>query len=348
MLTEQTEEHSYIYAGSKLLREIITTTAEDGTETEQILDFRYDNAGLPYALHYTDTFEGIEQTYYYITNLQGDVMYIVDETGDEVASYDYDPYGKLIYSTGNMAEANPLRYRGYYYDNDTDFYYLQSRYYDPTICRFLNADSYANAGYGFLGSNMLTYCNNDPINAIDATGCIPNRAVMMSDGGSPMPDELRVQVELMQQANERGIVLHRSMDAAAEAWAAENRPLSKDRERVAYIYECYGYYYYGETYAGAKGFWFVPDNVIVPTLRLQMQVNWEGSYGVVVAQIHSHPNPEPGYHNDFPSADIGLWSGDQIAYEVFGYSEMYVIPFKYCEGTSPIVKFSDRATWCQH
>ncbi|MCI8620216.1 MAG: RHS repeat-associated core domain-containing protein, partial [Oscillospiraceae bacterium] len=133
-------------------------------------DFRYDNVGFPYALHYTDTFEGIEQTYYYITNLQGDVMYMVDEGGDEVASYDYDPYGKLIYSTGSMAETNPIRYRGYYYDIDTGFYYLQSRYYDPATCRFINMDSYVSTGQGFLGYNAFAYCGNNPIIRKDPTG----------------------------------------------------------------------------------------------------------------------------------------------------------------------------------
>ena len=174
MLTEQTEEHSYIYAGGKLLRETEFIVDEQGSEIERTFDFRYDNAGLPYALHYTDTFEGIEQTYYYITNLQGDVMYMVDEGGDEVASYDYDPYGKLLYARGDMAEVNPIRYRGYYYDNDTDFYYLQSRYYDPAICRFINHDSYAATGQGIVGYNMFAYCSNDPINNRDMSGSWPN------------------------------------------------------------------------------------------------------------------------------------------------------------------------------
>ena len=184
MLTEQTEEHSYIYAGGKLLRETEFIVDEQGSEIERTFDFRYDNAGLPYALHYTDTFEGIEQTYYYITNLQGDVMYMVDEGGDEVASYDYDPYGKLLYARGDMAEVNPIRYRGYYYDTETDFYYLQSRYYDPAICRFINADGFASTGQGLLGYNMFAYCNNNSVNAVDTKGNLPTHAVMMKDSGA--------------------------------------------------------------------------------------------------------------------------------------------------------------------
>ena len=67
---------------------------------------------MPYSLIYNSG--TTTTTYYYITNLQGDVMYLVDASGNEVAAYDYDPYGKIISATGSMAEVNPLRYRGYY------------------------------------------------------------------------------------------------------------------------------------------------------------------------------------------------------------------------------------------
>ena len=166
--TEITTDHSYIYAGGKLLRETIT----EG-ETTKTLDFTYDNVGMPYSLIYNNG--TVTTTYYYITNLQGDVMYLVDANGVQVAAYDYDPYGKVITSTGNLAEINPLRYRGYYYDSETGFYYLQSRYYDPEICRFINADGYASTGQSYLGYNMFTYCNNAPVSFKDSNGreCLP-------------------------------------------------------------------------------------------------------------------------------------------------------------------------------
>ncbi len=97
-------------------------------------------------------------------------MYLVDASGNQVAAYSYDPYGKVLTSRGVMAEINPLRYRGYYQDNETGFYYLQSRYYDPAICRFINADSYTSTGQGYLGYNAFAYCNNDPVNRTDADG----------------------------------------------------------------------------------------------------------------------------------------------------------------------------------
>ena len=147
--------HTYLYAGGKLLRE---------TYSGNTLDFAYDAQGLPFSLTYNGT------KYYYITNLQGDVMYLINSSGAKVASYTYDPYGKLTLSSGSMALINPLRYRSYYYDSETGFYYLHSRYYDPAVCRFLNADTYASTGQGFMGFNMFSYCNNDPIKNLDQQG----------------------------------------------------------------------------------------------------------------------------------------------------------------------------------
>ena len=129
-----------------------------------ILDFFYDESGLPYAMKYNGT------AYYYITNLQGDVMRIVDGSQNTVTSYDYDPYGKVISAMGTLANINPLRYRGYVYDTETGFYYLQSRYYDPTVGRFINADSYATTGQGIIGHNMFAYCLNNPAGFVDNGG----------------------------------------------------------------------------------------------------------------------------------------------------------------------------------
>ena len=148
-------KHSYLYAGGKLMRE---------TYGSNTLDFFYDANGTPYALKYNGT------VYYYVTNLQGDVIQIVDASGNTVASYEYDPYGKVISTTGTLAEVNPIRYRGYYYDNETGLYYLQSRYYDPIICRFINADTQLNVKDGTVGYNLYAYCNNNPAVYSDPTG----------------------------------------------------------------------------------------------------------------------------------------------------------------------------------
>ena len=163
LVSTVTEQHDYIYASGKLLRETVTTT-EDDTSTTETLDFFYDANGTPYALKVNGT------TYYYVTNLQGDVVRLVNSSGTAVASYEYDPYGNIISQSGALADTNPLRYRSYYFDSESGFYYLQSRYYDPTIGRFINADSYASTGQGILGYNMFAYCGNNPVNASDPTG----------------------------------------------------------------------------------------------------------------------------------------------------------------------------------
>ena len=112
-------------------------------------------------------------TYYYVTNLQGDVVALLDASGSTVASYAYDPYGKVLSAEGTMAETNPLRYRGYYYDTESGLYYLQSRYYDPTTCRFINADTtdvVVIAAIGITDKNLFAYCENNPIQQKDSDG----------------------------------------------------------------------------------------------------------------------------------------------------------------------------------
>ena len=102
---------------------------------------------------------------------------ILDSEGNAVVEYSYDAWGKLLATTGTLAATiglhNPLRYRGYVYDNETALYYLQSRYYDPELGRFINADAFASTGTGLLGYNMFAYCNNNPANRSDPKGTIP-------------------------------------------------------------------------------------------------------------------------------------------------------------------------------
>ena len=129
------------------------------------IDFVYDENNQPLAMKYNNTL------YYYVLNAQGDVVRIVNSSRSVVASYTYDPWGKIISSSGTLADINPLRYRGYYYDAETGFYYLQSRYYDPEIGRFINADSYASTdATGLLSTNMFAYCENNPVMRVDPTG----------------------------------------------------------------------------------------------------------------------------------------------------------------------------------
>ena len=85
-----------------------------------------------------------------------------------------DAWGNVLSISGmyanTLGQDNPIRYRGYYYDFETGFYYLQSRYYDPAMGRFINADGYVSTGQGILGNNMFAYCLNNPVNKSDFSG----------------------------------------------------------------------------------------------------------------------------------------------------------------------------------
>ena len=138
------------------------------TKNGQTLNFFYDGAGRPAYFTYNNT------TYYYVTNLQGDVIAILDSTGTVMVNYQYDAYGVLLQTGGAMADSlgklNPLTYRGYVYDHETGLYYLQSRYYNPVIKRFISADNQLSTGSDLTGLNLFTYCGNNPVNRIDPTG----------------------------------------------------------------------------------------------------------------------------------------------------------------------------------
>ena len=141
--------------------------------------FYYDHEGKPLYMEYADGNDECSGIYRYILNLQGDVVGLYDLTRDCMAmTYTYDAWGReLSWSTLNSGYAgllygNPLTYRGYIYDRETGFYYLQSRYYDPTIGRFLNEDDTAFLGASgtLLGWNLFGYCENNPVSGFDCSG----------------------------------------------------------------------------------------------------------------------------------------------------------------------------------
>ena len=109
--------------------------------------------------------------------MQGDILAVLNgQTGAVEASYTYDAWGRVISSTGTLANLNPFRYRGYYYDGETGLYYLQSRYYDPETGRFINADDETILDYGLcdIGQyNMFAYCFNSPLKFTDSGGGFP-------------------------------------------------------------------------------------------------------------------------------------------------------------------------------
>ena len=116
----------------------------------------------------------MDTDYAYLHNLQGDVVGFVDMNGVSVVEYWYDVWGMPILAQGSMAETlrrdNPFRYRRYVWDEETGLYYLRSRYYDPNWGRFVNADLVVGQAGVLLSHNLLTYCNNNPVNRNDPTG----------------------------------------------------------------------------------------------------------------------------------------------------------------------------------
>ena len=161
----------YILDGSTILGE----KQPDG----EYLYYLFDENGVRYG------FARGSLLYYYVYNAQGDVIKILTSGGETAAWYEYDAWGNVVSIGGdaNIANLNPIRYRGYYYDAETGFYYLNSRYYDPEICRFINADGYVSTGQGLLGNNMFAYCLNNSVVNEDSSGSIPMQCKIYSEGG---------------------------------------------------------------------------------------------------------------------------------------------------------------------
>ena len=159
---------NYIWEGRKLLCQ------ENGSASNRMI-FVYDATGEVSGFTY-----GSNSTkYMYTKNLQGDVTGIMNSTGHIVARYVYDSWGKLVSiknesganvtSASHIGMVNPIRYRSYYYDTETGLYYLQARYYDPEVGRFINADSIA-GNTGNSEYNLFAYCSNNPVNNLDSNG----------------------------------------------------------------------------------------------------------------------------------------------------------------------------------
>ena len=150
----------YTYSGDLLMRQV---TGDD------VIDFSYDFFGNPIGFNYNGN------SYYYVYDCLGNIVNVVEPTGNIVATYTYDAWGKILSSSGTLADINPIRYKGYYYDSETGFYYLKSRYYNPEWHRFLSPDTEMIAGNDlFLGCNMYSYCYYNPIKYTDSEGKAPN------------------------------------------------------------------------------------------------------------------------------------------------------------------------------
>lgn len=185
-ITDGDNEYSYTYDenGIRTSKTVNNVTTYYNTKDGVILSqtdgvntwyFQYDTNGTPLGFIYNGT------QYFYMTNQMGDVIGLTKANGEIFAVYVYDEWGSLLSietldSTSQedlaIANSNPLRYRGYYYDNETEMYYLQSRYYNPDICRFISADNFTFINTNTpMSINGYLYCVNNPISYRDPTGC---------------------------------------------------------------------------------------------------------------------------------------------------------------------------------
>ncbi len=166
--------HKYTLDGTKILREEWTehhTSMGNVISTDYYLEPIYDNEDSVTGINFCGS------VYFFRKNLQGDIIEIVNSyNGKTVAKYSYDAWGKCTIDPTTtdsvIAERNPFRYRGYYFDTETDLYYLQSRYYDANTGRFVNGDmaEFAFFEQNILSHNLFGYCGNDSVNNVDYNG----------------------------------------------------------------------------------------------------------------------------------------------------------------------------------
>ncbi len=175
-------EHKYYYVGNRLQYETLGGSSA--------LWYFYDADGNPSGIRYKNG-DGIND-YYFVCNWRGDVIQIYNASGTLVGSYTYDAWGRVTENatsadTQNITETNPIRYRGYYYDTETRLYYVNSRYYDPAVKRFVSSDDSilsAATPEALTDKNLFAYCDNNPVTRSDGKGNIWHIVVGAVIGGA--------------------------------------------------------------------------------------------------------------------------------------------------------------------
>ena len=214
----------------------VVLSQSDGTDD---IYFQYSN-GVPVGFVLNDV------QYYYVTDLSGNVKGITDANGALVASYEYDEWGKLLALTpaedGNeeqiaVATKNPLRYRGYYYDNETGLYYLQSRYYSPDLCRFISPDDFDyinNSSVLYL--NAYAYCYNNAVSLSDAEGTTPQLAINVADISAFVKHiGAKVKETAKESLEKAKALLNKTVEKLKETWAKLEEKRSKTLEDLKYF-----------------------------------------------------------------------------------------------------------------
>ena len=172
----------YTYLGSSLVYQV----TNKGQSDEVSLYFYYDDTGLAAFYYESAQYPSDNGIYHYVKDAQGNIWGIIDNKGTQIVKYEFSAYGEYrsrwspeevsleeIRRNNRVKSANPFHYRGYYYDEETGLYYCQSRYYDPEVDRWLNADGIIGSNSTVLGYNLFTYCINNPVMYSDPHGDVP-------------------------------------------------------------------------------------------------------------------------------------------------------------------------------
>jgi RHS repeat-associated protein len=170
-------DFSYDAQGNRVRKNGITYTLEGSIiirETRSAavyLEYFYDINGTVVGFSYYDTTSSLSGFYVYVNDLLGNIVGIVNQAGELVGEYRYDPFGNTTFIDGAIASINPFRYKSYYYDFETGYYYLNTRYYNPEVGRFIEMDSAKFLDTDSLsGLNLFIYCNNNPVMGYDPNG----------------------------------------------------------------------------------------------------------------------------------------------------------------------------------
>ena len=169
--------HEYVLEGTTIIRELIHTGSTSTSSVSKDIRYFYDAGGNISSARVV--YSGTVYDYIFRTNVQGDVLGVYNKSGTALVSYAYDAWGNFtetVHSTtteATLASDLPFRYRGYYYDEEIGLYYLNTRYYDAKLHRFLNIDNVAVIGAtpgDLTDKNLYAYCDNNPVMRSDDGG----------------------------------------------------------------------------------------------------------------------------------------------------------------------------------
>ncbi|HAX02803.1 MAG: hypothetical protein A2Y45_05175 [Tenericutes bacterium GWC2_34_14] len=285
--------------------------------------YTYDYDGTIISFEYRDDTHAWKE-YFFMRDQQGDITKIVDKDGTIIVEYQYDAWGNIISKVDNsgfnLSAINAYTYRGYRYDSEINLYYLNSRYYDPEIGRFISSDGILGQKGNIQSTNMFNYCANNPIIYFDPDGDFPILIIvgivaglflLKSDSKTPVNNEIKNNIE-------KG-AYKESIEEVVVDWAIKYSSItaSDHRERGAFIlsteYNGKMYYYADYTYKGYYStcanafFWgyiFRSDNI--------------------VGFIHSHtayPQPDGSWKDYYPNPSIT----DKMLFSIPGIDRQFIV-----------------------